>query len=83
MNNGAVLIDVAEHIGIITLNRPKNLNTCNVPLASELNQALKDLDADNEVRVVIIRAAGKGFCAGIDVGDLEGKSPWSIINGLH
>ena len=75
MNNGAVLIDVAEHIGIITLNRPENLNTFNVPLASELNQALKDLDADNEVRVVIIRAAGKGFCAGIDVGDLEGKSP--------
>lgn len=71
----AILVDKSDHIGIITLNRPENLNTFNVPLARELNQALLDLDADQDIRVIIIRGAGKGFCAGIDVGGLEGKSP--------
>ena len=75
MNYEALLLEKTEHIGIITLNRPESLNTFNVPLASELNQALIELDADEDVRVVIIRGAGKGFCAGINVGDLEGKSP--------
>ncbi len=75
MNYEAVLVEKTGHIGIITLNRPENLNTFDVPLASDLNQALKDLDADEETRVVIIRGAGNGFCAGIDVSGLEGKSP--------
>ncbi len=46
-----------------------------MPLATELNQALISLDDDEDTRVIIIRGAGKGFCAGIDVRDLEGKSP--------
>ena len=76
MKQNVVLVEKAEHIGIITLNRPESLNTFNVPLAIELNKSLKDLDAHAETRVVIIRGAGKGFCAGIDVGALsEGKSP--------
>ncbi len=76
MNKDAVLVEKTEHIGIITLNRPESLNTFDVPLATQLNQALIDLDADDETRVVIIKGAGKGFCAGIDIGALsEGKSP--------
>ena len=76
MSQNAVLVEKTDHIGIITLNRPESLNTFNVPLATELNQALKNLDADEDTRVVIIRGAGKGFCAGIDVSALsEGKSP--------
>ncbi len=75
MSYEAVLVDKQEHIGIITLNRPEYLNTFNVPLATDLNNALKEMDQDEETRVIIIRGAGKGFCAGIDVGGLEGKTP--------
>jgi len=71
----AIVMEQQEQIGIITLNRPDQLNTFNVSLATELNQALIELDQEEEIRVVIIRGAGKGFCAGIDVGDLEGKTP--------
>ncbi len=61
-------------IGSITLNRPQNFNTFNTPLALELDQALKSLDADPEVRVVLLKGAGKNFCAGIDVSELSGKT---------
>lgn len=65
----AVLVEKKDDgkIGIITLNRPENLNTFNTALARDLSQALLDLDQDNEVRVIIINGAGKCFSAGIDI----------------
>ena len=70
-----LLIDKKEYIGSITLNRPDQLNTFNVPLSTELNAALLEMEKDPEVRVVIIKGSGRAFCAGIDVNDLKGKSP--------
>jgi enoyl-CoA hydratase/carnithine racemase len=61
-------------IAEITLNRPDQLNTFNTGLATELNQALTSLDQENQVRVIIIKGAGKAFCAGIDVSDFFDKS---------
>jgi len=75
MNYESVLLEKTGHIGIITLNRPDNLNTFNEPLARDLNMSLLDLDADDNIRVIIVRGAGRGFCAGIDVSGLEGKTP--------
>ena len=62
-------------VGIITLNRPDQLNTFNSQLAAELVDALQTMDGDPAVRVVLLKGAGKAFCAGIDVNELEGKSP--------
>jgi enoyl-CoA hydratase/carnithine racemase len=71
-----LIIEIGEDfVGSITLNRPQQLNTFTTPLATELDQALKMLDADSKVRVVLLKGAGKNFCAGIDVGELEGKTP--------
>ncbi len=61
-------------VGSITLNRPESLNTFNSPMAGELTRALLDMDEDREVRVVLVKGAGKAFCAGIDVNELEGKT---------
>ncbi len=61
-------------VGSITLNRPDSLNTFNTPMAGELARALLDFDGDPEVRVILIRGAGKAFCAGIDVNELAGKT---------
>jgi enoyl-CoA hydratase/carnithine racemase len=70
-----LLIEISEKfVGTITLNRPKQLNTFNSDMAKELYKALMDLDADPTVRVLVIKGAGKVFCAGIDVNELEGKS---------
>jgi enoyl-CoA hydratase/carnithine racemase len=70
-----LIVDVGEDfVADVTLNRPEQLNTFNTPLATELNRALKELDADRQVRVIILKGAGKAFCAGIDVKEFFGKS---------
>lgn len=75
MNYESIIVDIGDDfVAEITLNRPQNLNTFNVPLATELTHAFKELDARKEVRVVLVKGAGKAFCAGIDVGDFAGKS---------
>jgi enoyl-CoA hydratase/carnithine racemase len=61
-------------VGTITLNRPDQLNTFNSLLAGELVAAFKAMDEDPKVRVILIKGAGKAFCAGIDVNELAGKT---------
>jgi len=65
---------VDDHICEITLNRPENLNTFNTPMARELDRALHAADNDDNVRVIVLKGAGKAFCAGIDVGEFPGKT---------
>ncbi len=63
-----------EFIGFITLNNPENLNVFSTPLARELNDSLKEMDEDKQIRVVVINAEGKGFSAGIDMNELKDKT---------
>jgi enoyl-CoA hydratase/carnithine racemase len=75
MGKNLVLTEKQDMIGVITLNRPEAMNTFNVPFARALNDALLGMDQDNEVRVVVIRAAGKHFSTGISLPEFQGKSP--------
>lgn len=62
-------------IGFITLNRPENWNTFNVPFARQLNDALINFDRDDEIQVVIIKANGKSFSVGIELEEFrKGRS---------
>jgi enoyl-CoA hydratase/carnithine racemase len=61
MGKNLVLTEKQDMIGVITLNRPEAMNTFNVPFARALNDTLLDMDQDDDVRVVVIRAAGKHF----------------------
>jgi enoyl-CoA hydratase/carnithine racemase len=74
MSFETILIEKRDKIGILTLNRPQKFNTFNTRLAEELNAALCQLDEDNEVRVVIVKGAGKVFSTGIDVSEFHGKT---------
>jgi enoyl-CoA hydratase/carnithine racemase len=73
MSFETVIIEKKDKIGIITLNRPQKFNTFSSQMAEELNTALRQLDEDAEVRVVIIKGAGKVFSTGIDVSEFLGK----------
>ena len=64
-----------NHVGSITLNRPDQMNTFSTQMAVELDQALLDFDADPSIRVILLKGAGRAFCAGIDVSELEGQTP--------
>lgn len=63
-----------EKVGIITLNRPEANNTFDLTMARELNDALRSMDDESEVNVVVINANGRNFCTGIDVNYVDGKS---------
>lgn len=73
MSYEALLVDIRDHIGTITFNRPESLNTFNTTLATEFCRALQALEDEEEVRVVVVQGQGKAFCAGIDIKELEGK----------
>ena len=74
MSYNTVIVDQEKHVGTITLNRPEQLNTFSSEMARELNQALIQLDNDKDVRVVVVKGAGKAFSTGIDVAEFFGKS---------
>jgi len=70
-----ILMEKRDLIGTITLNRPKQFNTFTSGLAEELNQALLLAEADKDVRVVVVKGAGKAFSTGIDVSEFYEKTP--------
>jgi enoyl-CoA hydratase len=66
---GPVVVDQPrEGITRITLNRPERLNAMTTGLIEGLHQALDSVAADRSCRVVILTGAGRGFCAGLDLG---------------
>jgi enoyl-CoA hydratase len=66
-----IIYEIAEGIATITFNRPKALNALNDHLLSELSTALDDIDANADVRVLILTGAGeKSFVAGADITEL-------------
>jgi enoyl-CoA hydratase len=70
MNFENILVDHKDGLATITINRPKKLNALNKATIEELNAALKDIEADNSVKVVIITGSGeKAFVAGADISE--------------
>jgi len=76
-----VLVEIANGIGTITLNRPEKLNALDRPLCDELREALALLTGSEGVRVVMITGAGRAFCAGADLGVLEADGPALVAAG--
>ena len=62
-----IVYDKSERIATITFNRPERLNAITNVMRSEILEAIKDASVDDDIRVVVIKGAGKGFCAGADL----------------
>lgn len=65
----AVVVERSDYVGTITLDRPERMNTFSTQLARELDDALHDLEADSDVRAIVVAGAGDAFSAGIDVSE--------------
>lgn len=63
-----LLYDTQGVVATITLNRPERLNTIVPPMPDELESAVHEAVADTAVKVIVLRGAGRSFCAGFDFG---------------
>jgi len=63
-----LLYSVADRVATITLNRPERLNTIVPPMPDEFEAAITAAVRDDEVKVIVLRGAGRAFCAGYDFG---------------
>jgi len=66
-----VLCDVDDGVATITLNRPERLNAINRDMGRQFDETMARVGSDPSIRVVILTGAGRGFCAGGDVGRLD------------
>ena len=67
MPNQETLYNVADRIATITLNRPDKLNAWTAIMEQEVRSAIEEAEHDENVRVIILTGAGRGFCAGADM----------------
>lgn len=66
-----LLVTTEESIRFLTLNRPEKRNALNEELISALKGALREADADDSLRAIVINGAGKDFCSGADLASLQ------------
>ena len=71
MSAGPLQREVRDGVAILTLNRPDKRNALNESLVLALREALKDLKDDPEARVILLQGAGRDFCSGMDLAQLE------------
>ena len=69
-----IIVDVEDSIATITLNRPEALNALNSQLLGELNTALREADANDKVRCIILTGSAKAFAAGADIKEMSEKT---------
>ena len=71
----------SRQVGIVTLNRPKQLNALNNQLMDELGAALKAFDADDSIGCIILTGSEKAFAAGADIGAMATYTFADVYNG--
>src|SRR5271155_2620778 len=67
MPNQETLYEVAKRVATITLNRPDKLNAWTAVMEQEVRAAMAEAERDENVRVIVLTGAGRGFCAGADM----------------
>ena len=83
---GTVLYEATGRVATLTLNRPERRNAINPELIADLREGLQTAQNDDGIHAIRLRGAGKGFCAGYDIGwgaesmeEAEGDRPWDPI----
>jgi enoyl-CoA hydratase/carnithine racemase len=73
-----ILYEADQKVGIVSLNRPDKLNALSMEMRLELERVLQTADDDPATSVIVLRAQGRSFCVGFDIGGGHdrGKTPW-------
>jgi len=83
MGEEVLAVDVVDGVAILELDRPEKRNALNGDLVEALHEALADAAAEEEVRVVVLRGAGKDFCSGADLAELEAIADMGIEESVE
>ena len=78
-----IIREVKNGVAFLTLNRPDKRNALNDRIITQLREAMLAAEADDQTRVVILRGAGKDFCAGADLAQLEKSAQASVLENLE
>ncbi len=73
MSYETILTEVRGRVGLITMNRPDRLNAMNPQMNHEIRQQIAEWNADDSVGAIVWTGAGRGFCAGADIGRFEAR----------
>ena len=73
MNYETLLFTVENNVATVTLNRPEVYNAANEKMTSEIQDVLKTIEKDSEIRAIILTGSGKAFCSGQDLKDTKGQ----------
>ncbi len=82
MKNKYVKYEISDKIGYITLNRPEKRNALNAELVEELKYTFKKAEEDENVKIIVLKAEGKAFCAGADLAYLQSLQKNSFDENL-
>ncbi|MDD5037725.1 MAG: enoyl-CoA hydratase/isomerase family protein [Dehalococcoidales bacterium] len=75
MNYEDLLLEKKDGIATITLNAPEKLNALTAKMRMNLPLAGDEIDKDDDIRVVIVTGAGRGFCSGVDLAGARAEAP--------
>ena len=81
-NYKSLLVTIDQHVAAVTLNRPEIRNAFNDEMIAELTEVFNKLGANDEVRVIVLAAAGKAFCAGADLNWMRAMADYSYEENL-
>ena len=79
----SILVETVDHVGLIRLNRPQQLNALNSVLMEELVEALEAFDRDEGIRCIVLTGNERAFAAGADIKEMVEASPVDMLLRDH
>jgi len=83
MQRQEALYQVADRVAIVTLNRADKLNAWTAVMEQEVRSAIEEAERDDNVRVIVLTGAGRGFCAGADMSLLSSVADRGLDEGIR
>ncbi len=76
----SIIFEKEDNIAIITFNRPDARNAVNNQVRAEFTAAIAEVEADNDIRVLILTGSGKAFASGVDIKEFSQTTPYHAHN---